>query len=328
MNPAAGDVAGIFPRFVASLLDGIVAGVIAAVVFFVLAGVSQSGEGVLAAWVVAVFVYVLVFAFAWANGTSPGKFLLGQTVYVTDGQRAGFIRMLLRETIGKWVSGLVFGLGYIWAIFDENKQAWHDKLLSTIVVQRTAASQQYAGAAYAPQSDPQEMALPSPPAPAAAPPAPHRAQPYENRIQTVPTASTAMVPCAECGVEMRSDWRHCPTCGNAVSVAVNVSAPATPGATLVLMRDGQRVRSWSIRGATMIGRSATCDIVLEDPSKMISRQHARVEEKKGQYWLLDLQSANGTKVNGGLVTTHRLAVGDEIEIGSVCLRFQTGSEQA
>jgi uncharacterized RDD family membrane protein YckC len=37
----------------------------------------------------------------------------------------------LRGTVGYWISGLVFGLGFIWAAFDGRKEAWHDKLFDT-----------------------------------------------------------------------------------------------------------------------------------------------------------------------------------------------------
>ena len=46
------------------------------------------------------------------------------------GDRGGF-----RGTIGYWISGLIFGLGFIWAAFDQDKEAWHDKLFDTWVVQ-------------------------------------------------------------------------------------------------------------------------------------------------------------------------------------------------
>jgi uncharacterized RDD family membrane protein YckC len=44
--------------------------------------------------------------------------------------------MLLRERIGRWLSGLVFGLGYLWILLDKDRQAWYDKLASTYVVER------------------------------------------------------------------------------------------------------------------------------------------------------------------------------------------------
>jgi len=41
---------------------------------------------------------------------------------------------LLRQTIGYWLSGAVFYLGFIWVAFDDKKQGWHDKIARTFVV--------------------------------------------------------------------------------------------------------------------------------------------------------------------------------------------------
>lgn len=71
----------------------------------------------------------------WAYGLTPGKYLLGIRVIKSDtGLPASFWRMLLRETIGRWVSAFLCALGYIWAIFDANKQGWHDKIAKTLVI--------------------------------------------------------------------------------------------------------------------------------------------------------------------------------------------------
>ena len=50
-----------------------------------------------------------------------------------DGTPAGFMTMRLREWIGKWISGLVLSLGFLWILFDTDNQGWHDTLMSTYV---------------------------------------------------------------------------------------------------------------------------------------------------------------------------------------------------
>lgn len=42
--------------------------------------------------------------------------------------------MCLLEIIGRFLSGLFFGLGYLWALFDKNGQEWHDKLTGIVVL--------------------------------------------------------------------------------------------------------------------------------------------------------------------------------------------------
>ena len=41
---------------------------------------------------------------------------------------------LVREIIGKLVSGIVILLGYVWILFDGKRQGWHDKIAGTVVV--------------------------------------------------------------------------------------------------------------------------------------------------------------------------------------------------
>jgi hypothetical protein len=48
----------------------------------------------------------------------------------------GLGRMLVRETFGKLISGCFLGLGWFWAIWDRDAQAWHDKVVNTLVLHR------------------------------------------------------------------------------------------------------------------------------------------------------------------------------------------------
>ena len=69
-----------------------------------------------------------------------------------------------------------------------------------------------------------------------------------------------------------------------------------------------------------IGRLPECDVVLSDPS--VSRRHAEVRRRDGSILVVDLDSTNGTKVNGAGVRERALADGDEIKVGSASLRFE------
>jgi hypothetical protein len=94
-----------------------------------------------------------------------------------------------------------------------------------------------------------------------------------------------------------------------------------PVGSLVLV-DGRRVPLGD--RAVTIGRLDTCDIVLDDPT--VSRTHAEVRrdgDGDGDgFEVVDLQSRNGTRVNGFGIARHRLADGDEVHIGAVPLRFE------
>jgi hypothetical protein len=67
-----------------------------------------------------------------------------------------------------------------------------------------------------------------------------------------------------------------------------------------------------------IGRDRTCDVVLGDSA--VSRRHARLQARAGAVLIADLDSTNGTWVNGRQVTETALGDGDVIEIGGT--RFE------
>lgn len=70
-----------------------------------------------------------------------------------------------------------------------------------------------------------------------------------------------------------------------------------------------------------MGRSSENTILVED--KQSSRKHCQVEKTEDGDWkLVDLESRNGTKVNGAVVNQHLLKDGDRIEIGDVALIFE------
>lgn len=66
-----------------------------------------------------------------------------------------------------------------------------------------------------------------------------------------------------------------------------------------------------------VGRTEGNDIVLNHPS--VSRKHARFELRNDAWWLIDLKSTNGVKLNGSLITETQVVAGDTILIGSVQL---------
>lgn len=90
-----------------------------------------------------------------------------------------------------------------------------------------------------------------------------------------------------------------------------------PAGSLVLA-DGARV----VLGAepVVIGRLPECAVVLSDPN--VSRRHAQVTRQGTEIVVADLQSTNGTRVNGVPVRERVLHDGDEITVGTTSIRYE------
>jgi FHA domain len=125
--------------------------------------------------------------------------------------------------------------------------------------------------------------------------------------------------------------------GGAGSAAVNLSsslgASDKPHARLVIERGKSVGKQFVLSAAeSNIGRwdadggiFPDVDLDSDDPEAKVSRRHARITLKEGQYLLEDLGSTNGTFVNRGKRlapgTRQPLNDGDEIIVGKTFLRF-------
>lgn len=88
-------------------------------------------------------------------------------------------------------------------------------------------------------------------------------------------------------------------------------------------RDGTRVLLPS--GGFTIGRDDSNDVPLGDDLR-VSRTHAQITNRDGQWLLIDLGSKNGTFVNARSVSTHPLRDGDEIRIGGSNWQFRSADD--
>ena len=95
------------------------------------------------------------------------------------------------------------------------------------------------------------------------------------------------------------------------------------GAVLVILNgEFEGMRYPLVAEETLIGRNPTTDVTLLDEN--ISREHALIllDADHGTYTIEDLQSTNGTKVNGKGVRSQALHHGDEIQVGHTVFRFE------
>lgn len=118
-------------RLAAYLLDAAIP--FTAIVMMMGAAAAIRSAGLFALLLLGYMGWALVL---FARGTTPGKNALDMEVIDESGKQASFGKMFVREWIGKFISGFVFGLGYIWILLDRDRQGWHDKLVSTYVVDR------------------------------------------------------------------------------------------------------------------------------------------------------------------------------------------------
>lgn len=127
-------------RFFASLIDDAISIFLPTLLFALLdliivnlgiTGLMISPIEQLISWLIA-FLYGPIMI--WKFGATLGKkWLKLRIVESTTYGSVGLRKAFLREWVGKLVSTLVFGLGYIWPLIDKGNQAWHDKIGGTFV---------------------------------------------------------------------------------------------------------------------------------------------------------------------------------------------------
>lgn len=98
------------------------------------------------------------------------------------------------------------------------------------------------------------------------------------------------------------------------------STPRTANFALLTVEGVPPGAVYVVEGTSRIGRSDENDIVLNDPS--VSRTHAVVEIAADRVRLRDLDSTNGTFLNGRRIRAAALRDGDEVRMGNTRLRFE------
>jgi uncharacterized RDD family membrane protein YckC len=121
-----GEKAGFWRRFGASFIDALVVDVVTYVLALLL-GNTGAGLGILIG--IGYFTY-----FHGSTGQTPGDAALSIRVVDADGGGSiGYGRAFVRWLVSI-VSGAILLLGYLWMLWDGEKQTWHDKAARSYVV--------------------------------------------------------------------------------------------------------------------------------------------------------------------------------------------------
>ena len=119
------------PRFAALLLDWILIGVVMGLIPDRMFHINV--ENLTGPLRLALGVTYFAGMIAW-RGTTLGGLLLRLQVIRLDGKPLDRATAIVRA-VGAILSGVLCGLGWFWALWDEDKQGWHDKFAGTVVVQ-------------------------------------------------------------------------------------------------------------------------------------------------------------------------------------------------
>jgi uncharacterized RDD family membrane protein YckC len=139
-NPGASDFgsvqssprAGFWIRFAAAFIDGVLLGVIGAIIRAIL------GTGLGSAVNILLGLAYYVYLEGSTSGQTVGKRAMNiRVIDINGGGPIGPTRALIRY-IGRFVSAIVCLLGYFWMLWDAEKQTWHDKFASSVVVPTSA----------------------------------------------------------------------------------------------------------------------------------------------------------------------------------------------
>jgi uncharacterized RDD family membrane protein YckC len=131
---STGQLASYGSRFLGYLLDALIIVVCAGVLIGILGAIAGRG-GLVIGYLIYIVGFFGYFAYFWSSrhGQTIGQKMAGVRVVRLDGQPMTLGNGIVRA-LGYAVNGMVLGLGWLWPLWDEKRQGWHDKMAGTVVV--------------------------------------------------------------------------------------------------------------------------------------------------------------------------------------------------
>ena len=125
--------AGFGIRFAALIIDAVVLGVVVAILSLVnITSITDpSASGTIIQTLIS-FAYYIIFTAT--TGQTLGKMALGIRVVDANGGKLTIGKVILRETVGKFVSFVTLFIGFIIVRFDAMNQGFHDKIAASYVI--------------------------------------------------------------------------------------------------------------------------------------------------------------------------------------------------
>ncbi len=145
-------------RFAAMMIDNLILGIILSPIFTMIFGVKDytdeqikhilQTDGVLGLInpneiLLQQMIVLVITVFFWVRfAGTPGKRLL--KIRVVDAKTGKHLTMLqsVVRYFGYLIASFPLGLGFIWVLFDEKNQGWHDKLAGSVVIKDRAYQSQ------------------------------------------------------------------------------------------------------------------------------------------------------------------------------------------
>ena len=136
-------LATIGARLGAEMLDGVFAALVVVISYFIMLQVdpSRGGNGYLFIAVpVTLFAYLAMYCWKVGANQSWGQRICGvRVVDKESGAPIGLARSVGRF-FGRYLSAAFLSLGYLWALWDKDRQTWHDKIVDSVVISASPAA--------------------------------------------------------------------------------------------------------------------------------------------------------------------------------------------
>jgi uncharacterized RDD family membrane protein YckC len=125
---ASGPRAGFWRRFAGAFIDGILLGIVSGILRAAVSPGASTGIGLL----LSLAYYTAMIGSA--RGQTVGQMALGiRVIDFNNGGPIGYGRAFIRWLVSI-VSAIVLLLGFLWMLWDKEKQCWHDKAANDVVV--------------------------------------------------------------------------------------------------------------------------------------------------------------------------------------------------